>query len=684
MSHKSLTKRGYVLKKKYLTIQDERKIMRELAFQPLVMQAFAPLARPKKFYTYLESQQRYYIPRFYGIEAFGEPEENHLANTGEKVDFKMFWGLLPHQEKAWEAMLKQFGNPEGGGGILSLPCGMGKTSLAIRLAAHLGLKTIVVVNKEFLLKQWVAVIQECTDARVGILQRNKIEVEDKDIVVAMLHSLSLKDYDEHIFNGFGLACIDETHHIGSESFSKALPKIASKYTLGLSATPIRKDGLTQVFMNYIGPVFHKEKRTANNNVWVKFIEIKSESEHFELEMMEHTGTKDTGKMITNISKFEALNHLILEICRLLVKSKPRKVLVLGARREQLEWLNEAWNELSYKNSHNKYATGGLYYGNLGMNKKLYWQMLEASAKCDIIWGTNEIAKEGLDIKDLNTMILLNGGQDVEQAVGRILRKYHEDVPPTVIDLIYKCGNFPKHANVRRDYYDGEDYVMHKHIMEITDDESSVFDQSDKLEKFLERYPEKGAPGTIKPRKRLKKQEIPLANRPPELKPIPIHDHNAPKKTLNLTKKDNKPAPIPISIEPHEDGKEEGWGGYDSESDEGGIYDEKRGLQKGRLYLDDSEDEALLPSLEELVKEDYEKQRVAPKKEEPIVANITFKKKNTVRKESIPCVVGTPITNPKKKPISLTNASANKKKAIPVETMAQTTYRKKNKKSIPCE
>jgi len=51
---------------------------------------------------------------------------------------------------------------------------------------------------------------------------------------------------------------------------------------------------------------------------------------------------------------------------------------------KLEWLNDAWNELSYKNYQQKYATGGLYYGNQKMNKKLYWDMLEKSAKCDII------------------------------------------------------------------------------------------------------------------------------------------------------------------------------------------------------------------------------------------------------------------------------------------------------------
>ena len=902
MSHKSLTKRGYVLKKKNLTPKEERRIIKLLSFQPLVMPAFQQLARPKKFYTYLESQKRYYLPRYFGIQDFGAPEENQLALTGQKADFKMFWDVLPHQEAAWSALQKTFGDTTGGG-ILSLPCGYGKclgkntpvmmydgtikmvqdvragdllmgddstprtvlgtctgreklyhmtpingtadsyianeshilclkfnksckfnkknyqkgdvleitiqelmkiknannpdnnkleyeiidkhvygyqtsvkfdskpikknpyyvgvqscisnnmlpleykcnssrvrfallagiidtigisddyninlnqcnfnlikdiiylirslgliinnqtfrlsgskilmiptkkykylfkslknlkktilidelmvkleyqdlgvgdyygfeldgngrfllgdfqvthnTSLAIRTSAWLGLKTIVVVHKEFLLKQWKSVIEECTNARVGIIQRDKVEVEGKDIVIAMLHSLVMRKnpYPESTFQDFGMVIYDECHHLGSEMFSKSLQLTASRYTLGLSATPRRKDGLTQVFLNYLGPMFHQEKRSGNNDVWVKFLEVESESAHFDLEMNQHTGTKDTGKMITNISKFDAANHLILELCRLLVKDKPRKVLVLGARREQLEWLSQAWNELSYKNCKNKYATGGLYYGNLRMNKKLYWDMLEKSAKCDIIWGTNDIAKEGLDIKDLNTLVMLNGGQDVEQSVGRILRKFHKEVPPTVIDIVYKCGNFPKHANVRRDYYTSENYVMQKMKIRITDDEDSVYQHTDKLDAFIKRYPERGGPGTIKPKKSAKKEEIPLANRPPELKPIVLADvsFSQAKQKLNLTKKVKKNLPS-IAVMPelaqrkegaeYDSDQEErmnseatvnlGWSGYDSDEDQGGIYDSNRGDRKGRLYLNDSDGEEKIPSLKELV------------------------------------------------------------------------------------
>jgi len=96
---------------------------------------------------------------------------------------------------------------------------------------------------------------------------------DNDIVIAMLHSLCLRDYPEGIFDDFGIIVFDEVHHLASEMFSKALLKVRPRFTLGLSATPNRKDGLSQVFYDFIGPVIHHQKREGANRVIVKQIHI---------------------------------------------------------------------------------------------------------------------------------------------------------------------------------------------------------------------------------------------------------------------------------------------------------------------------------------------------------------------------------------------------------------------------
>ena len=96
----------------------------------------------------------------------------------------------------------------------------------------------------------------------------------------MLQSLSMKDYDESIFDSFGFIIIDEVHHMGAEVFSQALLKVNTNYCLGLSATMNRKDGLTKVFKMFLGEIIYTEKRKADDSVLVKAISYEVDDEEF--------------------------------------------------------------------------------------------------------------------------------------------------------------------------------------------------------------------------------------------------------------------------------------------------------------------------------------------------------------------------------------------------------------------
>ena len=351
------------------------------------------------------------------------------------------------------------------------------TFLGIKLSADLGGKTLIVVNKECLMDQWIEAIEKFTGgkARIGIIQQSKIDVKDKDYVVAMLHSLAKKEYTKETFAEFRLAICDEAHHIGSEMFSKALPKIASKYMLGLSATPKRKDGLSKVFYSYLGELFHSEKRKGSNRVMVKRFKLTSPTTYYETLYMSN-GIKNTAAMVTNLSRYEARSQLIVECIRALMK-EDRKILLLSGRREHLEQIFSLLEKSDIKNIHGKKITFGYYRGNQGMNKNDHKKMLAESAKCDIVLGTYAIAAEGLDIPDLNTEIYATPSAEIEQALGRILRKFHEKINPLVVDLIDSCGNFPKQAYTRAQFYKDEDY-------EIQDIKIPLGHQVKELEPFI--------------------------------------------------------------------------------------------------------------------------------------------------------------------------------------------------------
>ena len=99
----------------------------------------------------------------------------------------------------------------------------------------------------------------------------------------MLQSVSMKDYSDGIFDSFGLVIFDECHHLGAEVFSKALQKASCKYTLGLSATPMRDDGLSKVFEWYLGNIVYQIKNRDFEDVHVRIIEYYSDDELYNKE-----------------------------------------------------------------------------------------------------------------------------------------------------------------------------------------------------------------------------------------------------------------------------------------------------------------------------------------------------------------------------------------------------------------
>merc|ERR1712127_178315 len=132
---------------------------------------------------------------------------------------------------------------------------------ALNIISRLKTKTLIIVHKEFLLRQWIERIEQfLPDAKVGKIQAKVIDIDDKDIVICMLQSLSMKDYPKDMFRSFGFTICDECHHIGAEVFSRSLLKVVTKYMLGLSATMKRKDGLTKVIKWFLGDIVCKIER----------------------------------------------------------------------------------------------------------------------------------------------------------------------------------------------------------------------------------------------------------------------------------------------------------------------------------------------------------------------------------------------------------------------------------------
>lgn len=415
---------------------------------------------PIYFPLYRENDKKLYIPRYYGLQKCGVPDIN-LLEDGEDANGLIFKGTIrENQKEPINKFLDAIKNPTKMGGIISVPPGYGKTVMALYIASIIKKKTLIICHKDFLSNQWKERIEQyLPKAKVGKIKQKIVDVEDKDIVMGSLQSISMKNYDSNIFKQFGFVIIDEAHHIAAEVFSRCLPKITTKYMCGLSATLNRKDGLRRVFEWFIGkPVYSLQSKGDELNVIVKRFYDPHPEYGRELKMWNKK--LNVAKMINQICEFPPRNYLIINTLLELLKEEPdRQVIILSERRTHLNTLEDLLKLHNISENDIGYYVGGMKQKDL-----------DISASKKFILATNQQASEGMDIPTLNTLILSSPVSSIEQAIGRIQRQKKEEriYTPTVIDIIDEFSLFERQGNKRLSFYRSNNYTIFDKKKEIED------------------------------------------------------------------------------------------------------------------------------------------------------------------------------------------------------------------------
>jgi len=445
-----LGNKGYTIYKKELTDVQLNFIETELTVKPFV-QGSPGNSNAISFPVYRESSQKIYMPRYFGEKHFGPPKQNKISE-GENISLVFNGELRENQKPVVNAYLNHVhgnsssGNSVGGCGLLELPCAYGKTILSLNIISQLAKKTLIIIHKEFLMNQWIERIQQFLPAaRIGKIQGQVIDIENKDLVLCMLQSLSMKEYPESLFDSFGLTIIDEVHHISSQTFSNALFKLVTKYMLGLSATMNRKDGTTHVFKMFLGKVVYKGEREQEHNVTIRGIEYKVDDDEFNKVVYDFRGNPQYSTMITKLCGYNRRSEFILKVLSdMLIENPEQHVMILAHNKSLLKYLYDAIEA-------RKIATVGYYVG--GMKEAA----LKESENKKVIIATYSMAAEGLDIKTLTTLIMATPKTDIEQSVGRILRERHSS--PIVVDIIDDHDIFQNQWKKRKTFYKKQNYKI---------------------------------------------------------------------------------------------------------------------------------------------------------------------------------------------------------------------------------
>ena len=436
----TLTRNGYKVPKS--TIEHLDALRKELTVKPYVPAVFVNPRYVKKYPVYHETENFIYVPKQFGISRWGEPV-SEITATSSPDRWTFAGSIRPAQVEVVDAYLK----PAAHDGMICLQTGGGKTVCALYIASQLKVKTLIIVHNTFLKDQWEDRIKAfLPNVTIGHLQGETADV-DKDIVIAMIQSISMKDYPKETFRGFGLTVIDECHHIASEVFVQAFQKITSKHMLGLSATPDRKDGLMYVIEWFLGPILYKSESgdKVDDLVRVEFYKHEPPDIEFNRILLNTQGVMNVAGMVNKLAEFKPRTDMVVKILKDILESEPdRQILVLSDRVQHCKDIMALLDP----------AIAAILAQNVASSKRT-----EFCSSKKILIATYSMCKEGFDVASLNTLVMATPRPDIDQIVGRILRteKSKRTVHPLIVDIV--DSTFRRQFQARLKLYKDRNYVV---------------------------------------------------------------------------------------------------------------------------------------------------------------------------------------------------------------------------------
>lgn len=390
-------------------------------------------ATPKHLFYYKETDKYIIIP------LGGAQQIGHIINNTKikderfenpkkiKINFK--GELRDYQKKARDSFLDKTI------GTLQATTGAGKTIIAISVICKRKQPTLFLVNTVELANQFKERLLQFTDVKkedVGLIGSGKFEI--KDISIGILQTITkLPDNKlDQINSHFGQVFVDEVHIVPANTFYKALCKLKQKYRFGLTATPFRADGLTDVIFFTTGNIMHK-------------VEPKEAEEHLIIPEVEYVITDYTFPLFDSSEHAVMLSDMALDDKRnQLIINKYKEVgiekqsVFISHRVEQLEQLKKFIPNSEILTSK--------------VSKKKREKIIENlnNGKLKAVLTTYGLFSTGIDIKTLEVVYMctpMRSARWVIQTAGRLKRKADGKHQAIVIDFVDK-----KIEMLRNQYY----------------------------------------------------------------------------------------------------------------------------------------------------------------------------------------------------------------------------------------
>lgn len=427
------------------------------------------------------------VPRYFYIEHLRLPDDKIIIEEEALAEQGIPWvgKLWPEQEPGAEELLHTLSKKHGAVG--KAQCGSGKTVIGTYVISKLrSRKTLILTDQRNLAGQWAEhVRRHLPEATISFIMPvdAQRELQEKyglpmrpaattavfdvcgDVIIAMAQTLKTMECYRPV--EVSLLIVDEAHKFSAPTFSQAIFNLSFRYSLSLTATDERDDGLSWVFRGILGsatvPLFGKRMKpkvisvqiTPETYIRMEDFELVICKRHARSQILDDCRTCDlklpceylkrTGKthftaMLQVLAKDPAYNSVIVRLVKGLVE-RGYPVFVFSKFKDHLTQLQR---DCGVEDS-------SLYFG--GMDK-------DQCVKPGVTFLTYGVGKYGLDVPWKSAVVLALPISDPEQVVGRIERVHEGKKAPVIIDPFIFNGFFHWQWRKRVKYYQGAGYVSH--------------------------------------------------------------------------------------------------------------------------------------------------------------------------------------------------------------------------------
>ena len=331
------------------------------------------------------------------------------------------------------------------------------TFTAIGIICEMKIPTLIILDRRDAVTQWINEFKSktnITDNDIHVINGSKNSLpKNKKIYFGVVNTVC-KMKPSQLIDVVYQCIFDEIQTYPTGVYHNVFKRVSGiRYLLGMSATPKRADSCHKITELYIGPVIYETTADYEGALPIVKKIYYRDPVNYKVIKNEKTGRLDFSKMQNMISFNEGRNRLIVDLIRDLHKSNYR-ILAIGSRKKHLKMLHTILSGLG--------LSVGLYYSDKEIKD------LQGEKNKDIILGIRQMTDKGLNIPELNCLMLLTTVKpdeeclNMEQLTYRILRKPHKE-SPLIIDIVDNFIFYSKHGHLREQYYRSKGWIVEKYI-----------------------------------------------------------------------------------------------------------------------------------------------------------------------------------------------------------------------------